>query len=406
MSGKLLLEAAAKIGFNTVIATTKDVYKDMPSELKDMCDKVLYIDFSNPCIATEQIVKSNKTYAYSGVVVAWEFLTDVAARVASILGLRGPEVKLARSRRNKLDMHHTWQANGCPIPQLLAIVEQQEKYYESFTNKLNFPVVVKPAENSASFGVTVVNSLKDLPEAIEKARQWTHEFPHGIPFERTVLIQEYIPGQEFSVEGISNEGIFYPWGVIIKFTTEGSSRAEIGHIFPAPISEVLRNKILAVAQKGVFALGIDNGISHTEIKLNQDGEPYLIESGPKPAGDFIPEIITIATGQNPLDIYIKQSIGEFSKEFIPSPPFQSVGIKFVRPERQGILKKIIFPPSLKDGKIIKKCITKSINDRVEPGPINMERLGWVIVSAKNSELVNSAMNNFRKNIEVVIFDST
>lgn len=107
--------------------------------------------------------------------------------------------------------------------------------------------MVKLAENLVSFGVSVLEDSKNLVQACQDTAQWTHEYLHGIPFSNEILIQEYILGREFSVEGISFSGQYWPWEVSMKFTTPGKVQRNRAY-FPSPIDTHLRDEILAVVK--------------------------------------------------------------------------------------------------------------------------------------------------------------
>ncbi|EBC2121818.1 ATP-grasp domain-containing protein [Salmonella enterica] len=394
MGGELLLKTIRALGYHAVIATTEHVFNSMLQNSKPLIDEAIFVDFSARERAIETLVEESKRKGVAGVVVAWEFLTDIAAEVAQQLNFCGPDASLSHARRNKYFMYRTLSKAQCPLPALQAVLTDVDTINLLPLEELAFPLVVKPAENSASFGVSVLEDSKDLVQACQDAAQWTHEYPHGIPFSNEILIQEYIPGREFSVEGISVSGQYLPWGVTMKFTTHGKARAETGHIFPAPIDTCLRDEILAVAKQAVIALGITNGISHTEIKLDHQGKPCVIESCSRPAGDYIPRLVELATEEDPLAIYAKQAVGDLHADFVPATPKRYSAVQFIRPEVEGTFKSLVIPSKLKNAEIIESRITAPVDTQVKPGSTNIERLGWAIFTANDEQSVLSAMDEF------------
>ena len=400
--GELLLKAIRSLGLHTVIATTEKVYHSMLLNFKELMDDTIFVDFSVREKAIETLINESRKKGVSGVVVSWEFLTDIAAEVAHGLNLCGPDATLSKARRNKHFMYRILADAHCPLPHLQAVITNKDDINQLHLEDLTFPLVVKPAENAASFGVSVINTIEDLPQAYTDASQWSHEFPHDIPFSNEILIQEYIPGQEFSVEGISISGKYFPWGVTMKFTTQGKARAETGHIFPAPISDVLRDDILAVAGKAVIALGITNGISHTEIKLDHNGKPRIIESCSRPAGDYIPRLVEISTDENPLAIYAKHAVGNLHADFTPAHAKRYSAVQFIRPETEGIFKSLKLPSKLDHANIIESRVTAQLGSHVKPGSTNMERLGWAILVSNSEQSILHAMDELSKTTKVDI----
>ncbi|WP_370425963.1 ATP-grasp domain-containing protein [Pantoea vagans] len=402
MGGELLLKAIRALDYHSVVATTEEVYTSMLQEVSGMIDDLIFLDFSVRQQAIETLVSEANKKGVSGVVVAWEFLTDIAAEVAQRLNLCGPDASLSRARRNKYDMYRTLSKAECPLPALLAVLTDKDDVHQLPLEELAFPLVVKPAENAASFGVSVLMESEEFPQACKDASQWTHEYPHGIPFSKEILVQEYIPGQEFSVEGLSVSGRYAPWGVTMKFTTPGKARAETGHIFPAPVPDALRDEILNVAAQAVIALGITNGISHTEIKLDKEGKPRVIESCSRPAGDYIPRLVALSTDQDPLEIYARQAVGRLDSDFKPAAPKRYCAIQFIRPEAEGVLKQLEIPSRLENASVIETRSTVSENSPVKPGSTNIERLGWAIFTADSEQSILSAMDEFSQSTKVSI----
>ena len=396
--GELLLRAVRRQGFRSVVATTDVVYRNSHAPVADLIDDLLFVDFSRPDEAVTNLVRTNKTYAYEGVVVGWEFLTEVAAVVAFELGLVGPDPSLARARRNKLAMVTRWSECGAPVPRLQAVLTPDGVRPRG----LHYPLVVKPAENSGSFGVSVVEDDSGLGQATSDAAAWTNETPHGMALDRSVLIQDYVPGEEFSVEAVSDRGLFFAWGVTKKFTTFGRGRAETGHVFPAAISDGLRDSILSVAERGARALAVTDGISHTEVKLDAHNRPTLIEMGPRPAGDFIPRLVELATGQSPVDVYVNQAAGHLPNGIAVSRARQAAGIQFFRPEVSGTLVSLDFPASLVGAEIVERRLTCQPGETVAPGMTNVERLGWAIVTADSSDEVVCALAELRDRTRICI----
>ncbi len=400
-SGELLLKAVKKRGFRSIVATTPEVHETSLANFNELIDEAIYVDFSNISDSVQNLVAANDLYSFCGVVVSWEFLTEVAARVADALGLRGPDASLSRARRNKHEMGQVWEANSCATPALIAAVDPDHGRLggvESFS----YPLVVKPAENSASFGVSVITEASQMEDAVKAASRWTHEFPHNIPFDRTVLVQEYLPGQEFSVEAVSDEGRYFTWGVTMKFTTKGTARAETGHIFPAPISSELRDRILELAYRGTKAIGISSGISHTEVKLDESGEPYLIESGPRPAGDFIPKLVEIATGENPVEVYVEQATRGLPADFVPMRARKAAAISFLSAPVSGTLQSINFPKDLPGASVLDTRVTAEFGTDVAPGSTNMDRVGWVMFEAATPEGAYAALLECEAETRVVV----
>lgn len=145
------------------------------------------------------------------------------------------------------------------------------------------PWVLKPADGSGSRGILFAES-------------WEQVAPH-LDTEDWVL-EEFVPGVEFSVESLSVDGRHQVFGITAK-TTSGRPRfIETAHAFPALLPTSTAEAVMAEVIRFLDAATYRNGPAHTEVMLHDDGID-LIESQARLGGDRIPTIVARATGLDP-----------------------------------------------------------------------------------------------------------
>src|SRR5581483_4851638 len=134
----------------------------------------------------------------------------------------------------------------------------------------------------------------------------------------TCILEEYIEGQEYSVETITwSKGNHLILGITQKKTTPPPFFVELGHIFPAVLPEDEAASIVHVLQGALDVLGIESGASHTEVKLTPHG-PMVIEVGGRLAGDFIPKLVWMSTKMNPYLLELSAIVGDKMPPIQPS----------------------------------------------------------------------------------------
>ena len=130
-----------------------------------------------------------KKYAVSGVVCA---ATDkplvMMARVAEALLLPFYSVDTAKWSTDKLLMKQRFELGGVPHAKgrLMGCIEEFE------SEGWNYPVIVKPRDNSGSRGVIYCENEAQVCEAMTEAMQYTKK--------GNVLVEEFIDGPEYSIE--------------------------------------------------------------------------------------------------------------------------------------------------------------------------------------------------------------
>jgi D-alanine-D-alanine ligase len=144
------------------------------------------------------------------------------------------------------------------------------------TEGLKFPVIVKPASEGSSAGITADSVVTDKTGAIQVASKVLKDF--GPP----VLVEEYISGREFTVallghprmralpveEIIFNEGDMYTFGVKVRDNVTVKCPADIPGHLAATLQEM--------AVRAASAVGCRDA-ARVDIRLDGDGTPYVLE---------------------------------------------------------------------------------------------------------------------------------
>lgn len=238
--------------------------------------------------------------------------------VAENLGLPSNGIETTKYTTNKYEMRKRLSEFNLPVPQFIDI-EVGNNYDE--TKKLKYPLIVKPTDRSGSRGVTKVFSEEELGYAIENASKYS--------FEKHVIVEEFLTGEEFSCECISYKGEHKLLSITKKYTTGAPHFIETGHLEPAELDRSIYKKIENILKGTLDALSITTGASHTEIKVDDKGNIGIIEIGARMGGDCIgSDLVYLTTGYDFLNMTIQAACGQkpdLEKKHIS----QYAGIKFI-----------------------------------------------------------------------------
>ena len=168
--------------------------------------------------------------------------------------------------------------------------------------EFNFPVILKPRDNSGSRGVIFCNNIFEIEAAFSDVLRFTRK--------DSVLVEEYIEGKEYSIESLHFNGDTKVIQYTEKITTPLPYNVELGHIQPANLSFTIKEEINLIVSKIAKALSFSNCASHTELKINKKGI-FVIETSPRLGGDYITShLVPLSTGVNMEDQVINLAIGE------------------------------------------------------------------------------------------------
>lgn len=341
-------------------------------------------DYEGTCAVVEK-------YGIDAIVTA---ATDkplvMMARIAEKYGFPFYSVKTAQWSTDKFQMKQRFLEGGVPCAKGRLVKSVTE------TADMVYPVIVKPRDNSGSRGVKLCRTKEELEQSMAEALEYSKL--------DSVLVEEFIEGPEYSIEGLHYDGKSEVIQFTEKKTTEFPYNVELGHIQPANISEENKQKIREIVAKIGKALKFENCPSHTELKINERGI-FVIETSPRLGGDYITSTLTpLSTGVNVEDELLRISLGE---KISPTPQHvQYSGVRFFAFEEGNIIKHILdtnfvktwphvvdFSFNLKEGDSVNQ-ITSSLN-----------RYGHLTLIAGNRASIEDAFEKYEKAIkESVLID--
>ena len=107
----------------------------------------------------------------------------------------------------------------------------------------------------------------------------------------------------------------------LKYTTGNPNYIETGHVEPAPIDEKMLSRVKDVVEKALCTLKVQNGASHSEVKIDDEGNIKIIEIGARMGGDCIgSDLVRLSTGYDFVDMVIDVACGiqpSFEKVCVP-----------------------------------------------------------------------------------------
>ena len=194
---------------------------------------------------------------------------------------------------NKAATKQIYEKAGIPVPPYVVYERHDTVDGDACADKFGLPLVVKPVVGGSSVGMSIVRSVADLPDALQKAFEW----------DSAVMIEAFIEGTELTggVMG-NNELEAFPIIEIIPdkahefFDYEAKYTAGVTQeICPARIDEELTRQAQSLARQSHQAL-FCRGYSRTDMIL-KDGDLYVLETNTIPgmtATSLLPQAAQVA----------------------------------------------------------------------------------------------------------------
>ncbi len=265
------------------------------------------------------------------------------------------------------------------------------------------PFIVKPTSASGSLGVELVQSHEDLPGYLSRYRNnkilgaaagidQKSSFNNG-----ALVLESFIDGNEFSVEGVVIDGRILFLGITASHTSQVPFFVGIGHDFqPCRPSDELEN----YTQSVVNALGMTFCPFHIEMMKTSSGYE-VIEAHTRFGGGLMMELVAAGTGFSPFSGYIELLLGkEFSGLSEASGVFSQ---HYLCTEEAGPVDRISLSNAvINDPRIISYALDYNPGDVIESGVIPLCRLGYVTFSAKNAHEAQAFRSLIDSHLEIQI----
>ena len=326
--------------------------------------------FNVSTIDIEGVTATAKEFEPDGIMtLATDMPMRSIARACEELGLCGISFDTAVKSTDKGEMIKAFEVNGVEHPWYFILSEPSE--LDKIINKISFPCISKPTDNSGSRGVMLIHNEAELRDAVA----YSSKNGRG----GSVIVEEYLRGPEVSVEIITIDDNPHVLNVTDKLTTGAPHFVEMGHNQPSMLAERDVEEIKDLARRAVKAVGIKNGPAHVEIMLTENG-PRMVELGARMGGDCITtHLVPLSTGINMIEATIRIACGEapdIEKKFN-----KGSAIRYFNPP-VGVIKDILnVEEALKIDGVHEISFVKKIGDSVGTIGSSTDRVGFVIAQA-------------------------
>ena len=326
----------------------------------------------------EKMVAIAKEEQIDGVIhPCSEVAMNVMGRINDEMGLNGISKELAIRATNKHLMREAFENYGAPSPKSKCFSHIEVAWGSFCTDFIGY-AILKPSRNSGSRGIAKISRGIDMAEFAK-----LFERAKGESRDKTVMLEQFVEGPEFSVEIIVWNKKVNVLQVTDKKTTEAPYFVELGHNQPSLYPESVVEAVKRAAIMGVRALEVNNCAAHAEVKV-QDGQAYIMEIGARLGGDFIStELTHLSTGIDMVAAAIDVALG-IEPNLKPMEEPHGVAIRYFTPV-PGIVKRIenvelLNRPDIYDAEIYVKP-----GDAVKEVKSSLDRSGHVIVTAPSAK---------------------
>ncbi|MGE7388630.1 ATP-grasp domain-containing protein [Streptomyces sp. NPDC004126] len=269
--------------------------------------------------APELAAAALSAHAPSGVTTFSEGLVPFTARLAHLLRLPYHDQDTVVRLTDKRAQRQCLAERGVDAVRSAAVTSRAEAL--ALLGEWPGPAVVKPVRGQSSIDTHFVASAADFPADLTPTP------------ERPFVVEEFLAGRDegefgdyVSVESLVVDGTAHTLGVTGKFPLMPPFR-EHGGFVPSHLGPAEHAGVARLANDAALALGIRQGLVHTEIKLTPQG-PRIIEVNGR-LGGFLADMYRRAMGIDLHELGIRAACGlpvDVAEPVVASVEFQYFGL--------------------------------------------------------------------------------
>lgn len=320
----------------------------------------------------ENIYEIAKKEKVNGIITGTDLGTVAVARVCEDLGLPTLSSRVIESVTFKDKMRKRLQDNDLFPPKFWTV--------DLKSTVPQFPCVVKPVDNCGSRGVSVVTSKSEYVAALKLALENS--------FSRQAIVEEFMVGQEFSVEIFVHDSNIQVVGIADKIKSELPYRYDLELHYPARVPTKVREEIKAFAIEVVKSFKIDRGPVHLEVLY--DKRPRLIELAVRGCGAFVAtQLLQAMTGFDYARAWIQIALGLKNEESIRQSRNGRLIFFTTSP---GVVTRIEGLEEIrKRSDVLFADVTRSVGETIKPAVDTSGRIGHALLIAETLPEIEEAV---------------
>jgi biotin carboxylase len=364
---------------------------------------VIPVDPADPAASTRRILA--RAGPVTAVVAADTPMLMLAAVIAEQLGLPHSPAEAVRNAADKARQRQRWAAAGVLQPRFEVVpAAAGSGTIRRAAEKVGFPCVVKAISLSASQGILRADEPAAAVAAAARIRRILAAA--GRPDPEPLLVEEYLPGPELSIDGLlAGDGLTVTAIFDKPAIPDGPTFEETLLITPSRLPGPVLAAAIDTAGQAARALGLTHGPVHAELRIDERdvlARPAMLELAARSIGGLCSRALLFPGDVTLEELILASALGK------PVPAFRHdlarpAGVYMLPVSRPGVLRTV-------EGReratavpgITGLTITTLVGQRVRPLPDGDRYLGFIFAAAAARHEVEQALTAARDQLRVII----
>jgi biotin carboxylase len=388
--------AAAHVGVEIAFAT------DRCNQLEDPWrDRAVAIRFHDEVISLDAIVREDERTPFQAVIAVGDQPTVLAARVAQRLGLPGNTPGAAAASSNKRQARACFAAAGLLVPWNFTLLLHEDARECAHDVRLRYPCVLKPIGLSGSRGVIRADTPEEFAAAFNRIRALLTRVDVRAArtgLEDAVLVEDFIPGREFALEGVLTDGRLQVFAIFGKpDPLDGPFFEETIYVTPEELSDHERAVLVAAIHRACEALGLRHGPIHAECRLGPAGL-FVLEVASRPIGGLCSRAVRFDNHASLEEALLRHALGQDISHW--NREAGASAVMMIPIPKRGRLKGVEGEAAARAVPLVEDVqITAKLDQLLEPLPEAGSYLGFIFARGATAAAVVGAVREAHARLE-------
>ena len=283
--------------------------------------------------AFAQIQKAAAQKPFSAVIATDDVTVPLVKGISEKLGLPTNGSRALCASTDKAAFRTACFEQGLPSPAFF-VVRAGESVDPSF-ERVGFPCVAKPLSLSASRGVIRCDTREELLSAVVRIRQLLVQ--ENSEAGQEILVEEYLPGNEYSVEALLHDSQLEILAIFEKpDPMTGPFFEETIYVTPPQLDTPTLASIKTTLNTMAVALEFREGPLHAEVRISERGI-FFIEVASRTIGGRCGKVIKFLTGAS-LETWVLANA--VRQSITPRETSDAFGVMMIPVSQAGVLRRV------------------------------------------------------------------
>jgi biotin carboxylase len=396
-------QAARDLGVDLVYVTDRCHMLDDPWR-----DHAIAVKFWDEEASLRAIREATRDRDVRGVIAVGDQPVMLTARAAEMLGVPWHAPEAARISRSKLLTRGRLVAASLPVPWFFSMPLTDDANAGIVADRVRFPCVVKPHGLSASRGVIRANTPDEFDAALSRVRALLARPEIRAlrePFHDEVLVEGFIEGREYALEGVLDAGAFRVLAIFDKpDPLDGPFFEETIYVTPSALTRDEQYRLAGTIGHAAASMGFRHGPLHAECRVNAAGV-FVLEIAARPIGGLCARSLRFVTPDDARatleHLLIRHAMAEgvdgFGRDALAS------GVMMLPIPRRGYYKSVEGVEAARAVPAVEDVVITAKPDQlIEPLPEGASYLGFIFARAEEPAVVVDALRRAHAALTFII----